>query len=200
MTTMTSTMNMAIRRLTTSQMRQLAFRTSPEPLCLSLSRAYSTRPPPPLLSRLKTDLKTAMREKDAPRLSVLRTILAEATNAEKTEKPIKSDAHVVQLLKKARRGNQEAMEEARKAKRQDLVEKEETQLWIIDQYIAGSSVIVLEEAELRSIVEKAIEDPKESENVFGRLMGKDWQAENKYVDRGMLARVINEMLKEKKKQ
>lgn len=197
---MTSTMNMAMRRLATSQMRQLAFRTNAESRCLNLSRSYATQPTPPLLSTLKTALKTAMREKDAPRLSVLRTILAEVANAEKMEKPVKTDVHLVALLSKARRGNQEAMEEASKANRQDLVEKEETQLRIIDQYIASSSVEVVKEEELRSIVEKALEDKTQGANVFDKLMRRKWEEENKYVNRGRLARLINEMMKEKKTQ
>lgn len=197
---MTSNINMAMRRLATSQMRQLAPRTSTGLKCLRLHRAYSTPPaPPPLLVKLKDDLKKAMREKDAPRLNVVRTILAATTNAAKTDKPIRTDLHLIQLMKKARRGNEEAMEEARKANREDLMNKESTQLQILDDYMASSSIKMLQEDELKEIVETAIaENSGKKSEVLNALMRMDWEAEGKYVDKGVLARMVNAMLEEKK--
>src|ERR1051326_7942459 len=52
----------------------------------------------PTLSRLREDLKTAMRAKDAARLSVLRAVLANITNASKTNAPVKDDLALLALL------------------------------------------------------------------------------------------------------
>ncbi|AEO55389.1 hypothetical protein MYCTH_2299157 [Thermothelomyces thermophilus ATCC 42464] len=115
---------------------------------------YSTEaPPPPLLSKLKDDLKTAMRAKDANRLAVLRSILAAALNASKTDKPIRTDAQLVSLLQKSALKSQEAAAEARRAGREDLAEKEEAQQRILEEYAAGSGVRELGEAELRQLIE-----------------------------------------------
>jgi uncharacterized protein YqeY len=116
--------------------------------------AYSTEaPPPPFLAKLKEDLKTAMRAKDANRLAVLRSVLAETLNRSKTDKPIKNDAQLVLLLKKLASKSQEAAAEARAAGREDLAEKEEAQQQILEEYAANSGVRQVGEAELRRMVE-----------------------------------------------
>lgn len=201
-TNMASPLSTAMRRLATSQLRQSATRaTRLQPTCLRASaRAYSTEPPP-LLSKLKADLKTAMRAKDAPRLAVLRSVLAATTNAAKTDKPVATDLQLVQLLRKTRRGNEEAVEEALKAGRQDLVEKEEAQLRILDEYVAGSGLSFVEGDELRALVAREIEGMGEGQGqgqVIAALMRKDWAAEGKFVDKAALSRVASELLKGKK--
>lgn len=202
---MASTLNMAMRRLTTSQMRQIAplARSAPSTITLRLPRAYSTDAPPPpappaLLSQLKTDLKTAMRAKDAPRLTVLRGVLAAVTNAAKTDRPVETDLQLVQLLRKARRGNEEALEEARRAGRQDLIDREEAQVAVIDGYVAGSGVQVVDESELRATVEAAVaEAGGDAGKVMKALMSRDWAAEGKLVDRGLLSQIAKGMIKGK---
>ncbi|KAL2159868.1 hypothetical protein VTH06DRAFT_2001 [Thermothelomyces fergusii] len=115
---------------------------------------YSTDvPPPPLLSKLKDDLKTAMRAKDANRLSVLRSILATALNASKTDNPIRTDAQLVRLLQKSALQSQEAAAEARRVGREDLAEKEEAQQRILEEYAASSGMRHLGEAEIRNLIE-----------------------------------------------
>jgi uncharacterized protein YqeY len=116
--------------------------------------AYSTDvPPPPFLAKLKEDLKTAMRAKDANRLAVLRSVLAETLNRSKTDKPIKNDLQLVLLLKKMASKSQEAAAEAWAAGREDLAEKEEAQLRILEEYAANSGLRQVGEAELRRMVE-----------------------------------------------
>jgi uncharacterized protein YqeY len=136
-------------------LRNLGRPSLPRTAVLRVSRAaYSSdAPPPPLLSKLKTDLKTAMRAKDTNRLSVLRSVLAETLNASKTDKPIKTDVQLVALLQKSARKAQEAAAEARGAGREDLAEKEETQQRIFEEYAAGSGVKEMGEAELGELIE-----------------------------------------------
>ncbi|KAK8079868.1 GatB/YqeY domain-containing protein [Apiospora hydei] len=120
------------------------------PLC---RRQYSSDPPPPpLLQKLKTDLKTAMRAKDAARLGVLRSILAATLNASKTASPIVTDAQLVALLRKTARASRDAAAEFQEAGRADLVEKEQAQIDILDEYAAGSGVQEVGADELRTIV------------------------------------------------
>ena len=60
----------------------------------------STLQAPPLLLKLRSDLKTAMKAKDTPRLNVLRALLADVTNSAKTSNPIKTDMQLLSLLRK----------------------------------------------------------------------------------------------------
>ncbi|KAK3306662.1 Yqey-like protein-domain-containing protein [Chaetomium strumarium] len=118
--------------------------------------AYSTDapPPPPLLTKLKEDLKTSMRAKDTNRLAVLRSLLTATLNASKTDKPITTDAQLVSLLLKTARKSQEAAAEARAAGREDIAEKEEAQQRILEEYAASSGLRELGEAELRQVAER----------------------------------------------
>lgn len=202
---MASNINTALRRFASTHTRLSTLRTHhTEPRCLRLcSRPYSTETveaPPRLLSKLKTDLKTAMRAKDAPRLAVLRTILAATTNASKTSSPIRTDMHMITLMRKTARGNQEALEEAKTANRQDLVDKEDAQLQIIQEYIAGSGVKIVEGEELRAIVEEVVRQNEGNKRVeiTKALMSRNWAAEGKFVDNSVVMKMLNETLDKKK--
>ncbi|KAK4166016.1 Yqey-like protein-domain-containing protein [Cladorrhinum sp. PSN259] len=119
--------------------------------------AYSTgeSAPPPILVKIKEDLKTAMRAKDTNRLAVLRTVLAATLNASKTDKPIETDAQLVQLLKKTAEKSKEAAEEARQVGRGDLAEKEDAQASILLDYAASSGLKQISMEELQQMIEAA---------------------------------------------
>ncbi|CAN8102180.1 unnamed protein product [Discula destructiva] len=196
---MASNLNLAMRRFASSHTRLTILKTPTQPRGLGFPRCYSSETdaaPPPLLSKLKTDLKTAMRAKDAPRLAVLRTILAATTNASKTSNPIRTDMHLIALMRKTARGNQEALEEAKAANRQDLVDKEDAQLQVIHEYIAGTGIKIVEGEELKAIVEEVVQrsEGKKKGEITKELMSRDWSAEGKLVDKGTLAKMLQEML------
>lgn len=197
---MATTISAAMRRFAPLQIRQLAPRPSAAPRSFRLTRPYSTEPAPtipPLLTRLKTDLKTAMRAKDVPRLSVLRNVISETNNAAKTAGAVRTDVQLVMLLRKIARGNEEAAEEARRAGREDLVEKEEAQIRVIDEYVAESGVHSLNEAEMHAEVEAAMADAakngRPAGQVFKSLMARNWEEEGKFVDKRELARIAKEV-------
>ncbi|KAK3688109.1 hypothetical protein B0T22DRAFT_145029 [Podospora appendiculata] len=121
---------------------------------LASRASYSSQadlPPPPLLAKLKGDLKTAMRAKDATRLSVLRSVLAATLNASKTASPIQTDVQLVALLRKTARSCQESVTEFRGAGREDLAEKEEAQIRVLEEYTAGSGVESVSETQVREM-------------------------------------------------
>ncbi|KAG6061193.1 hypothetical protein E4U17_002404 [Claviceps sp. LM77 group G4] len=163
------------------------------------SRCYSTEDaPPPFLQRIKADLKTAMRAKDTPRLSVLRAILSANLNASKTASPIQTDVQLVALIRRIQKSAQDAVEDAKTAGRDDLINKEMEQIRIMDEYIAGSGVQALGEAELKALAQDAIEASKAAgtttKAVVGDVMKRLAGAlEGKDVDRKALAAMIKEL-------
>ena len=168
-------------------------------------RAYSSEAPSsaPLYAKLKGDLKTAMRAKDAPRLAVLRSVLAAVLNASKTSQPIETDAQLVALLRKTARTAQEAADEFRAANRSDLVEKEEVQLRVLEEYIAGSGVESINEAELKDMVlavrsELAAEgvDAKMGD-VLKKLLGPGGRLDGKDVEKATVAKIVKEVMSTK---
>lgn len=176
------------------------------PVSRGLLRFYSAEAPapaPPLLQKLKGDLKAAMRAKDAARLSVLRSILSATLNASKTANPITTDAQLVALLRRNVRASQEAAAEFKGAGRQDLVDKEEQQITILDEYMAKSGLEEVGADELRTIVagvaaamtaEGAAAGSVKMGDVMKTLMAPGGPLEGKSVDKPQLARTVKQVL------
>jgi uncharacterized protein YqeY len=128
-----------------------------------------------ILGRLKTDLKDAMRAKDKQRLNVLRSLMAEITNASKTAKPVDSDAKLLALLKKQAVAAEKAVEEFESAQRPDLVEKERAQLQVLQAY--HGEIPMLKGEEVDSLVDSVVAELRGESNKeegwkppFGALM------------------------------
>lgn len=156
--------------------------------------------PPPLLAKIKGDLKDAMRAKDTPRLNVLRAMISEYNNASKTNTPIKTDTQLLAVLKKKRVASEAAAAEAKAANRSDLEDKNVQEIKVIDEY--ASEVKLVPEDEIRNIVSTVIESfnkatatseakvgdvLKELLKVGGRLSGRP-------VDNAQVLKIVNELL------
>ncbi|KAI0158928.1 Yqey-like protein-domain-containing protein [Pestalotiopsis sp. NC0098] len=192
------------RRLATSFMRARPVTPCPA-ASRGMVRFYSSDPPPPpLLAKLKGDLKTAMRAKDAPRLAVLRSILAATLNASKTASPIQTDAQLVALLRKTAKASEDAAAEFEGAGRADLVDKERAQIAILDEYVAGSGVQTLGEDELRTAVagvvtaltsEGALQGGKvRFGDVMKQLLAPAGPLDGKNVEKAELAKIVKEVI------
>ncbi|PNY23118.1 Altered inheritance of mitochondria protein 41, mitochondrial [Tolypocladium capitatum] len=179
---------------------QPARRTAPRHV-LRAPRFYSTASddaPPPFLQKLKGELKSAMRAKDAPRLSVLRAIMSANLNASKTSTPIKTDVQLVALVRRIQKISQDAAAEAKAAGRDDLAEKEVEQIRILDEYLSGSGVQSLGDAELKALVQDAVEASRSAGTAAKSLMGDVMKRlaaalEGKDVDRKQVANLVKEL-------
>lgn len=119
-----------------------------------------TLPEPPLVLRMRSDMKDAMREKDknrlalrtklaffwcqfwhvadqiaANRLNVLRGLLADIINSSKINRAITHDHQVVALLKSRIKLSENAAAEFAAAERGDLKANEEAQVSILRRYL-----------------------------------------------------------------
>ncbi|KAK9422471.1 putative Yqey-like protein-domain-containing protein [Seiridium unicorne] len=187
------------RRLASSFMRA---RIAPS-TTRGMVRFYSSEPPPPpMLQKLKADLKTAMRAKDAARLTVLRSILSATLNASKTANPISTDAQLVALLRKTARASQDASAEFKGAGRDDLVEKEQAQINILNEYVSGSGVQVVNEDELRTVVAGVVtaltSEGAQGKAKFGDVMKQllvpSGPLDGKTVEKSELAKIVKEVV------
>lgn len=200
----------ALAKMSQSTFRQAASR--PASLLRASYRPFSSSsprldaaPPPPLLAQIKTDLKTAMRAKDAPRLSVLRSVLSAANEAARQDKEVKTDAQVVVLLKKTAAGLAQAIEEAQKADRPDLVAKEEAQVRVVDEYVAQADVDPpLSEEEIRRILQESLAALRaaagaDEKTVINTLRTETkklaWAPAGKHVEVGAAMQILNDLLK-----
>ncbi|RFU28562.1 hypothetical protein B7463_g7767, partial [Scytalidium lignicola] len=168
--------------------------TSARPMVSRFCCYYSTSPttPPPLLLKIRKDMKTAMQNKDSNRLSVLRSLLSQALNASKTSNPINTDAQMLALLRKTANASRQASSEFKEAGRQDLAEKEDSQVKIMEEY--AGNVDTPSEEDIRAAVKSVIDSMtaqglelkigQVSKNVFSPdVLG------GKPVDRGEVAKI-----------
>jgi len=89
-------------------------------------------------AKLQDDLKTAMKSGDKLRVMTIRGILSEITRIEKDVCREANEAEIVQVLKRERARRDEALEFARKAKRDDLIAQNETEGKILDGYLPSA--------------------------------------------------------------
>lgn len=158
---------------------------------------------PPLLSKIRNDLKTAMKAKDTPRLNVLRAMISEYNNASKTATPIQTDLQLLALLKKKKMASENAAQEAKKANRQDLEDKQLQEIRVIEEYSA--EVKLLSEGQIREAVAQTIDALKSSAahmdlkaaNVLKSLLQPGGALDGKPVDKSQVAKSVNELLGER---
>ncbi|KEF59665.1 uncharacterized protein A1O9_04511 [Exophiala aquamarina CBS 119918] len=156
--------------------------------------------PPPLLIKIKADLKAAMRAKDAPRLAVLRGTISEINQLASGDRPVNSDMQILALLKKRKSATEEAAAEAKRVNRPDLQEKEEQQLAVIEEY--ASSISLMDVAAMRQVVRSEIETLRSSATqdqlkpgmVMKHLLADDGPLGGKALDKAKLAELVREEL------
>ncbi|KUJ06276.1 uncharacterized protein LY89DRAFT_692614 [Mollisia scopiformis] len=141
-----------------------------------------------------------MRNKDSNRLSVLRALLSQTLNASKTSNPINTDMQMLALLRKSANASKAASEEFKNAGRQDLADKEDLQVSIMEEY--AGDVKVLGEEEIRAAVAGVVEGLRSEGgklamgDVLKRVFGPEVLGD-KPVEKGDVARIVKEILAEK---
>ncbi|KAL4865548.1 hypothetical protein BDV12DRAFT_174525 [Aspergillus spectabilis] len=117
---------------------------------------------PPLMATLRGDLKTAMRAKDTDRLNVLRALISEFNNSQKTSSPIQTDLQLLALIRKRASASKDSAQQFLEADRPDLKEKEDKALAILEEY--GSHVKTMGIDEIKHIVLEQVAKVKETGN------------------------------------
>ena len=103
-------------------------------------------------SQLNESMKDAMRSGDEVRKRTVRMALAAVKQAEVDKRVELDDMVVINLLQKEVKNRREALEEARKANRPDLVEVNEAEIQVLEAFLPKS----MPEDELRALVQAAI--------------------------------------------
>jgi hypothetical protein len=146
-----------------------------------------------LKEQLTQDLKSALLSGDKLRTSVIRLLTALIKNREVEKRGPLTDAEAIQAVSTSCKQRQEAIEQYRQGGRQDLVDKEEAELRILQGYLPAA----LSAEELQALVREAIQasqaaSPRDMGKVMTLLMPKvTGRADGKVVSglvRDMLAR------------
>lgn len=88
-----------------------------------------------LKDRITEDMKTAMRAKDAPRLSTIRLLLAAIKQREVDERITLDDAQVVGVLDKMVKQRKDSIAAFAQGGRTDLVDKESAEMAVLEAYL-----------------------------------------------------------------
>ena len=92
----------------------------------------------PLRDKISADLTSAMKSKDAERLSVLRMMKAAVRNKEIDLRQELEDAQVMQVLVSLIKQHKDSVEQFTKGGRLDLADKESAEIKIIEQYLPAA--------------------------------------------------------------
>jgi uncharacterized protein YqeY len=107
-----------------------------------------------LKARITEDVKNAMRAQDKARLGVLRLVTAAIKQREVDERIELDDTAVLAVLDKMSKQRRESIEQFSAAGRQDLVDQEEFELGILQEFLPEP----LDEAALSALIDQAIAD------------------------------------------
>ncbi|PIT99295.1 MAG: glutamyl-tRNA amidotransferase [Bdellovibrionales bacterium CG10_big_fil_rev_8_21_14_0_10_45_34] len=121
-----------------------------------------------LKALLTEDMKTAMKEKNSLRLGAIRFLQSALKNREIELRPEPmSDDEAFIVLKKLAKQRKESIDQYQQAGRQDLVEKEQAELAVLEEYLPK----MLSEEETQKLVASVVsETGATSVKEMGRVM------------------------------
>lgn len=144
-----------------------------------------------LKQRITDDMKSAMKAKDKQALKAVRMIIGAIKQKEIDERIELDDAQVLTVIQKMVKQRKDSISQFTEGGRTDLVEVEEAELVIINNYMPEQ----LSDDEVASTVDKAIADSgADSMKDMGKLMGMlKGQLDGK-ADMGVVSQLIKAKL------
>ena len=104
-----------------------------------------------LKDKLLKDMKDAMKAKDKQRLETIRLVRAAIQRREVDDRAELDEAGVLSVIEKMVKQGKDSIEQFAKGDRQDLVDKEEAMLVVIEEYLPKQ----LTEAEVDALIDEA---------------------------------------------
>ena len=142
--------------------------------------------------RLAQDLKDAMRAKDAVRLGAVRMLRAAVLEREKAGTGEVADEEVLALVQKQAKQRRDSIEQFRGAGRDDLAEKEEAELAIIEAYLPAQ----LTDDEVRAAVGEVVRKVGATgPGDMGRVMGPAMASLKGKAEGGRVRAAVEALLK-----
>jgi len=121
-----------------------------------------------LKRKIQEDMKAALKAKEQVRLGTIRLLLAAIQRREVDERITLDDVQVIAVVEKLIKQGREASEQYRQAGRQDLLDKEASEIAIFEAYLPEQ----LSEAEVQKLIAEAIaETGAGSIKDMGKVMG-----------------------------
>jgi uncharacterized protein len=143
-----------------------------------------------LRERLQTEMKEAMKSRDALRLSAIRMVLSSVKNRDIEFRRELNDAEITETIATLCKQRRESIRLFKEAGRQELVDKEEAELKLMLEFLPQQ----LTREELEALVDKAI---AETSATSGKDIGKVMKALVPNVSGRADGKLVSEVVKEK---
>ena len=144
-----------------------------------------------LSEQIQKDLEAAMKDKQEIKVSTLRLLVSEIRNKqiEKQEEP--NDEEIIALIRRAVKQRQEAIDSYQKGNRNDLVEKENSEMVILSSYLPQE----LSASEVEKVVKEVIDELKAvGQQDFGKVMNGVMNKLKGKVDGAKVAQAVKKLI------
>ncbi len=145
-----------------------------------------------LKDKLMEDLKASMKNKDSVRKNTITMIRAAIKQLELDQRKELEDDEVLEIISKQLKEKRNALEDFKKAERQDLIDLTEEEINILLEYLPKQ----LSDEELRQIVIKTIDElgAKDLKDM-GKIMKSIMPKIKGKADGGRVNKIVREILK-----
>ena len=141
--------------------------------------------------QVQEQVKIAMRARDKKRLAALRLISADFKKVEVDERIELTDQRILAILDKMTRQRRDSLSQFKKVGRDDLVEQEQLELDVINEFMPDQ----LDSAELEALIDEAVaETGAESMRDMGKVMGRLKNHVQGRVDMGVVGTLVKSRL------
>ncbi|MDN4594796.1 GatB/YqeY domain-containing protein [Polycladomyces subterraneus] len=144
-----------------------------------------------LLERLNQDMKTAMKNKEKTKLSVIRMLRSEIKNEEIQRQHTLNDEEVIEVLMRELKKRKDALQQFEEAGRDDLVQQLREEIAVIEPYLPEQ----LSEEELRELVREVVQETGASSKAdIGKVMKAIMPRVKGRADGKLVNRLVQEVL------
>lgn len=144
-----------------------------------------------LLERLNQDMKTAMKNKEKTKLSVIRMLRSEIKNEEIERQHTLNDEEVIEVLMRELKKRKDALQQFEEAGRDDLVQQLREEISVIEPYLPEQ----LSEEELRELVREVVQETGASSKAdMGKVMKAIMPRVKGRADGKLVNRLVQEVL------
>lgn len=147
-----------------------------------------------LLENIRKDMLDASKQGDDITVDILKLVIADIRNEQIALDKELTDEDVLKVLRKQERKIKDSIEQYSKMGRDDLVERESSQLKVIEKYLPS----LMNEEEITKVVSKVIADTNSNGmHSMGLVMGSVMKELNGKADGNLVKDVVGKLLQSK---
>lgn len=144
-----------------------------------------------LLEQLDQDMKSALKNKEKTKLSVIRMLRSSIKKEEIDKRHALNDDEVLEVIVREIKQRKDSLSQYENAGREDLAQKEKEEIEILESYLPEQ----LSEEEVRSLVQQVIQEVGATSKAdMGKVMGAIMPKVKGKADGRVINRLVQELL------